>query len=314
MGDTFVYRKKYHIHNSLKELAGVRQSYGMFGLSRTNAKHRRLAPKQSCSDELVDYFHEEYPCADGSRGRIIRIKPYALQANAPALVYLPGGGLRYAPAPHHYRLARLYALACGCQVLVVNYRLCTQCPYPTSEMDAYDAWKWVVKQARYLGLDRERIAIGGDGVGGWLALSCMLRAQKEGVSMPCFQMLLSPILDRGMKGNSHQFDGDAPVWRNLDSKILWDTYRPKDGKPEFAFDFYKTDLRNFPPAYLELVINSSVYSEVAAYWGRLEEDNVSAELNEVCDAVHGFDAVAESPVTRQAVARRISALKKAWNP
>lgn len=314
MDDTFVYQKKYHIHNSLKALAYMHQPVLQFRIDRINAQNRRLVPKPSSSDELVDYFHEEYPCADGSRGRIVRIKPYALQANAPALVYFPGGGLRFTPAPHHYRLARLYAQACGCQVLVVNYRLRTQLPYPTSEMDAYDAWKWVVKQAGYLGLDSGRIAIGGDGVGGWLALSCMLRAQKDDVPMPCFQMLLSPILDRGMKGNSHQLDGDAPVWRNSDSRILWNNYRPKDGEPEFAFDFYKTDLRNFPPAYLELVINSSIYSEVAAYWGRLEGDNVSAELNEVCDAVHGFDAVAESPVTRQAVARRINALKKAWNP
>jgi len=314
MGETFVYRKKYHIHNSLKKLAHVRQPRTQTGIRLTNTKHQLLAPSPASSDKLVGYLHEEYPRADGSKGRIVRIKPYSLQPDAPALVYFHGGGFRFSAAPHHYRLARQYALECGCQVLMVDYRLLPDDSYPVPAEDAYAAWKWVSENAHVLLLDSKRIAIGGDGAGGCLAVSCMLRARDEGAAMPCFQMVLSPILNQLMTGNSYTYHGDAPVWSKADSQWMWNAYlySPNIRDIAYASPAHTNDFSGLPPAYVELVTNSSVYSDAANYWGQLDSLKSPAELYEARDAVHGFDSVADSPVTQEAVARRIAALKKAF--
>ena len=81
---------------------------------------------------------------------------------------------------------------------------------------------------------------------------------------------------------------------------------------QYAAPAYEEELKGMPPAYVELVTNSAVHSDAANYWGHLESAGVSVEMNAIRNGVHGFDSVADSPVTREAVSRRIAALKKAF--
>ena len=315
MGEPVVVKKHYFIDPGMKTLARTRLPDTRTGIRLLNTKHRLLAPTPAASDEQVAYFYEEYSRADGSTGRILRIKPRSLPYDAPALVYFAGGGFTFAPAPHHYRLARQYALECNCQVLLPDYRLLPDHSYPTPAQDAYAAWKWVNAHADGLLLDKHRIAIGGDGAGGCLAVSCMLQARDEGADMPCFQLVLSPILNRLMTGNSFVYNADAPVWNKAWTERMWRAYQDISciADMKYASPAYEDNLKGLPPAYVELVINSAVYSDAAQYWGLLENSSIPAVLHEVQNAVHGFDAVADNPVTRDAVSRRITALKGAFS-
>lgn len=315
MGEGIMFKKKYFIHPSLKTLARTHLPVTWAGIRLLNTKHRLLAPTTATSDQLVAYFREEYPRADGSTGHILRIKPHSLRPDAPALVYFPGGGFTFAPAPHHYRLARQYALECGCQVLVADYRLLPDHDYPTPAEDAYAAWKWVNAHASGLLLDHRRIAVGGDGAGACLAVSCALKARDERAERPCFQLVLSPILNRLMTGNSFCYNADAPVWNKAWNERMWRGYQDMTciADIQYASPAYEDNLKDMPPAYVELVNNSAVYSDAANYWGHLESAGVAADLNTIRDGVHGFDSVADSPVTREAVSRRIAALKHAFS-
>jgi acetyl esterase len=55
-----------------------------------------------------------------------------------------------------------------------------------------------------LGLDPQRLAIGGDSAGGNLAAACCLLLRELGLPQPRHQLLLYPALDAGMGSDSYR--------------------------------------------------------------------------------------------------------------
>ena len=53
-------------------------------------------------------------------------------------------------------------------IVSIGYRLAPETKLPAIIEDVQDAWKWMHEQARRLGIDRGRIAIGGASAGGYL--------------------------------------------------------------------------------------------------------------------------------------------------
>jgi hypothetical protein len=89
------------------------------------------------------------------------------------------------------------ATDCHCVVVSVDYRLAPETRYPGALEDNYAALKWVHAHAAELGIDRSRIAVGGESAGGTHAASLAIHAgdrNKEDVPI-CFQLLIYPALD-----------------------------------------------------------------------------------------------------------------------
>jgi acetyl esterase/lipase len=86
--------------------------------------------------------------------------------------------------------------AVGCIVLNVDYRTAPEYPHPTPAMDSWAALLWVFKEAATLGIDPERVSIGGLSAGGQLAAVLALMARDE-KSLPrlALQMLIVPVVD-----------------------------------------------------------------------------------------------------------------------
>jgi len=312
MGDTFVYRKNYVIHKSLKKLVSVKPPRGKLAIWMTNRGLAMQTPRPGAEHPLVDYLENRYPLSGGGEGHILRIRPKSALGTTPGLVWFHGGGFVLRAAPHHYRLACQYALECGCQVLMVDYRLMPEFTHPCQTEDAFAAWNWITANCESLQLDPQRIAIGGDGVGAALAAGCTLKIRDAGWYRPCFQMLLYPILDFHSFGNSRTDYPDSPVWNLQNSDDMWEEYlySPYIEDAQYATPARTDSHRDLPPAYVEVVTQSSVTSEGANYAGHLEQ--FGGKWYPVQTAVHGFDAVAESPITRECVGRRIRALKEAF--
>lgn len=312
MQDCFVWKKNYTIHNSLKKLVKITPPRGDLAIRMTNRGLAMQAPKPGAVHPMVDYLENRYPLSDGGEGTILRIRPQSAQGVTPGLVWFHGGGFVLRAAPHHYRLACQYALETGCQVLMVDYRLMPRFTHPCQMEDAFAAWNWITANCESLQLDPERIAIGGDGAGAALAAGCTLKIRDAGWHRPCFQMLLYPILDFCSFGNSRTYFADSPVWNMENSDKMWEhyMYSPYIADAQYATPARTADYHGLPPAYVEVVMQSCVTSEGVNYAGNLEY--FGCKWYPVQNAVHGFDAVAESPITRECVSRRIQALKEAF--
>src|SRR5262245_42583365 len=79
-----------------------------------------------------------------------------------AVLYLHGGGYVIGSLNTHRRLAYDISAACGARVLLIDYRLAPEHPFPAAVDDATTAWRWLLQQ----GLSPGRLAIAGDSAGG----------------------------------------------------------------------------------------------------------------------------------------------------
>ena len=110
----------------------------------------------------------------------------------PTFVYLHGGGFVTCSIESHEGLCKRIASGSGMRVLSVDYRLAPEYPYPAGPQDCEAALLWALEgygQDDH-GIDRHRIALGGDSAGGNM---CAYLTQKYRAQITA-QVLLYPLM------------------------------------------------------------------------------------------------------------------------
>ena len=88
----------------------------------------------------------------------------------PTLIYLHGGGFVTCSLESHDALCRRLASGSGYRVLSVDYRLAPQYPFPAGPDDCESVLNWALEgYGDSFGIDRHRLALGGDSAGGNMA-------------------------------------------------------------------------------------------------------------------------------------------------
>lgn len=254
----------------------------------------------------------------GYQGGLIDIlvfEPDNLQKNAPCLVYFHGGAFVLKAAPYMKNLVSEYALSTPCKVVYVDYRLAPQFPFPVGVEDCYAAFVWVQQNAEELGIDPNRIATGGDSAGGALTAAVNLMARDRNTPTACFQMMIYPVTDARQTSVSIKKFTDTPMWNSVQTEKMWKLYL-KEGLPlkrEYASPLEAATLDNMPPAYIEVAEFDCLRDEGIAFAEELRKSKVQIELNQTTGTVHGFEIAEKSKLTQEIVAKRIQALKKAFD-
>ena len=127
------------------------------------------------------------------------IDPVGFTTNK-VILYLHGGGYCICSLDTHRGLAARLALASCARVLIIDYRLAPENPFPAALEDALAAYRWALAQ----GIPSKQIAIGGDSAGGGLALATAISLREEGQNLPAALFLLSPWTDLTFSGESHR--------------------------------------------------------------------------------------------------------------
>ncbi|RMJ04099.1 putative acetyl-hydrolase LipR precursor [Marinobacter litoralis] len=107
------------------------------------------------------------------------------------IVYLHGGGYILGSAATHKGIAGHLAKLTGCEVIIPDYRLAPEHPYPAAPDDAEAVFQAVIRE----GKPAERIAIAGDSAGGGLALVLAMRLREHGQPLPSSITCFSPWTD-----------------------------------------------------------------------------------------------------------------------
>jgi len=114
-------------------------------------------------------------------------------AEEPAtILYLHGGGHVAGSAFGYRPLAGALADQAGTGVVVPDYRLAPEHPFPASVEDAVRAYRWM------LGRGATRIIVAGDSSGCGLALSLPLSLKQQGLPAPGAVILFCPWVDLAM--------------------------------------------------------------------------------------------------------------------
>ena len=240
-------------------------------------------------------------------GKALLIAAADCAENAPCLVCFHGGGFVFGAARYHYENAKRYALMAGCKVLFVRYPLAPGNPWPAPNDACLAAYRHVLSHARELGIDAEKVAVGGDSAGGFLAADVALRAPEAGLPPPCFAMLIYPVIGGEETPSMHRFT-DTPMWNARLNAKMWEYYAA--GNQVILPG--SRDLRAFPAAYVETAEFDCLHDEGARFAERLAAAGVSVQYNETKGTMHGFDAARKSAVAVKAVKERAAALRRAF--
>jgi len=114
-----------------------------------------------------------------------------------AILYLHGGAYVMGSRHTHRGLAGRIAHAADARVLLPEYRLAPEHPFPAAVQDARACWRWMLSQ----GLHPAQMAIAGDSAGGGLALATLLALKEAGDPLPGCAVALSPWTD--LQGTGH---------------------------------------------------------------------------------------------------------------
>jgi acetyl esterase/lipase len=188
--------------------------------------------------------------------------------------------------------------------VAVEYRLAPDATYPGPLEDCYRGLKWTYDHAEELGIDPERIGIGGISAGGGLAAALALLARDRGEVPVAFQLLDCPMLDDRQVTTSSQRDG-LPVWSRESNAFGWRSYLgdlygsddvPYTAAPARA---RAEDLSGLPPAFVSVGTLDGFLDEDVDYALRLNHAGVPCELHVYPGACHGYQIAVDCEITKQ---------------
>jgi epsilon-lactone hydrolase len=218
-----------------------------------------------------------------------------------ALVYLHGGGYATGTLESTHALCSHIARATRARLLVVDYRLAPEHPFPAAVDDAVAAYRSAISAGYAPGA----VALCGDSSGGGLALATLVELRDLRDQMPGAAICMSPWTDLTLSGSSLELNRDAdPMVSAATLARMADAYlgeadrRSPTASPLFA------DLAGLPPLLVQVGSAELLFDDATRFAARAEEAGVDVTLEIWDDVFHVWQAFADLlPEAREAIAQ-----------
>lgn len=247
--------------------------------------------------------------AGDSGGFAMRVhRPAGVAAQAPALVYLHGGGWCLFSLDTHDRLMRELAERAGVVVVGVDYALAPEHPYPVALDQCHDAIRALREQPEIFGIDASRLALGGDSAGANLALATALRLRDVGAHDGIDALLLLyGAFDTALDADSVRTLGTADDMLSADEMhAYWRAYLGANAaacRDGYAVPAH-ADLHDLPPTLLLWGERDVLAAQSAAMALRLRDAGVTVDTQAYPRTPHSFiEAMSTSDIARDALSR-----------
>lgn len=219
-----------------------------------------------------------------------RVYTPATARPAPALIYFHGGGWVFGDLESHDAVCRALANQVPCVVIAVDYRLAPEAKFPAAVDDCYAAAEWISAHAGELGIDADRIAVGGDSAGGNLsAVVCQLARDRKGPKL-VYQLLIYPATDMRMNTPSIEENAEGPLLTKASMNWFIGHYLKgeRDKTNPLASPLLATSLKSLPPAFVMTAECDPLRDEGEDYGRRLQEAGGAADIKRYAGMPHGF--------------------------
>ena len=224
--------------------------------------------------------------ADGVPVRVYRP---VLNEVLPCLVFFHGGGWVIGDLETHDNVCRYLALHTRCVVVAVDYRLAPEHPFPAALDDCYVATCWVAANGEKLGIDIDKIAVGGDSAGGNLAATVCLKARQLDGPVLVHQLLVYPVTDTALDTASYVENAEGySLTRDL-MHAFWQHYigdQPRNN-PMMA-PLHAQDLAGMPSATVITAEFDPLRDEGEAFGEKLKTAGVATTIKRYDGMIHGF--------------------------
>jgi len=265
--------------------------------------------------DLPDIHKIDDFAIEGSAGEIpVRVyHPVDVKIPAPGLVFIHGGGWVVGDLDTNERTMRALALASGVRIVSVDYPLAPENKFPVALDSCVEVVRWLRNNGGELGIDTERLAIGGDSAGGNIALATALDLRDSGENFLQLALLIYPALSPDSDSASHrQFGGGDFGLGTAAMEYFWSQYLPDEqaaSDPRAAP--LLADLSGLPPVYLISAGLDALTDDAITLEQTLETSLSPVMHRHYPGVIHGFFSMALFlDVAQQAVAEAATALRE----
>ena len=215
------------------------------------------------------------------------------------VLYFHGGAYVMGSRATHRALAGRIARAANARVLIPDYRLAPEAPFPAAIEDAVLCWKWLIAE----GHSSTRMAIAGDSAGGGLALATLLALRDNGDPLPACAVGLSPWTDLEGTGPSSQPGAVDDPMLTLDGlRESGQQYASADLRNPLASPLHG-DLSGLPPLLLQVGTREILLSDSTRFADKASAADVAVTLEVEEGLIHVWQMLPGVPEAEEAVQR-----------
>ena len=307
-------KHKYPINKEFLPLSKFTPTVSLKGIELANKLYRM--PKSLYRDPELNIETVMIPGYEDGEIELMLFTPVGIRKPAPCFYFIHGGGFVFEAASSHYKRAANFAKDAECVVAFVKYRQGPEFIFPYPQEDAYAALVWLHDHAGEIGVDPDRIGIGGDSAGGTLAVtSCLIARDRESGIKPLFQLLIYPFLDRRGESESYRKYTDTPMWNSTLSKQVNPIIDPHPEEIPLAYrsPVEADSLEGLPQAYIEVAEFDALRDDGILYSKLLQEAGIDVEFHDTQGTMHGYDYVLRAPTTMLMQVLRIEYMKRKFD-
>jgi epsilon-lactone hydrolase len=251
----------------------------------TIAEQREAMAELARSSPPPDGVAIESVMLGGRRGEWLT--PASVADDA-VVLYLHGGGYCTGSLDSHRNLAGRLAVAAGCPVVTLDYRLAPEHPFPAAVNDVTAAYGDLLA----LGIPPERTAIAGDSAGGGLTVAALLALRATGSPLPAAAVCLSPWVDLTQSSAAYQrLAAKDPMVTKAGLDLMAQAYLgTADPRAELASPLFAEDLSGLPPLFIEAGEHEVLVDDAIRLAERVAAAGGEATLTVWPEMVHVFQA------------------------
>jgi acetyl esterase len=247
----------------------------------------RLIPMYGSGPELESVEQLDLKAADGGSFAIRCLRPADTRG---VIVYLHGGGWVVGGGlDSNDTMARILASATRCTVVLVDYRLAPEHPFPIPLRDASFATAWAAENLARLAASGAPLVVAGDSAGGNLAIGVGRLARDGGPEIS--QLVLAyPVADADFERPSYNAPENQLLLDRRGMEWFWDNYLPDPASrmdPD-ASPVRDPDLAGVPPTVILTAEHDPLRDEGEELAERLADAGVEVELRRFDGQMHGF--------------------------
>jgi acetyl esterase len=280
------------LHPDMQYLLAARDAAGpkgetpeqqrQFWFAYTRALNEPHPADMKVWDEVVDNADHNVPV------RLYR--PAAAGANAPAIVYMHGGGFMLGDLDSSDAVAWGFAEQAGAVVVSVDYRLTPEHPYPAAVNDCWTTLLWLAGNSARLDIDSSRIGVAGDSAGGNLAAVMALKARDTGALKLACAAIIYPGTGLDQDQPSYSEHADGPGLTRAGTIKYRDLYLPDDRDTDdpYARPVMARDLSGLPPFWVHSAEIDPIRDDGRVFASKLALAGGDVTYREARGMIHGF--------------------------
>jgi acetyl esterase len=210
----------------------------------------------------------------------------------PSVIYGHGGGWVLGGPDTHSDMCAELAVAAQCAVLLLDYRLAPEHPYPAQLEDSLKAWRWVRAHGPGHGMDASRILAAGDSAGGQMSVALAMAIHDLGFPPLKGMVLIYPVLGANLETPSYIRNAHAPCLTRDEMKFFLESFLGPQGsaawRDEKAVPLLAASLEGLPPAFITVAAHDPLHDDGVMFHEKLLAAGVPSRLRREPSLAHSY--------------------------